>query len=53
MPNREAAMAVPVEEEPLPKKSKSSKRTMARLKADRGQNDNQGGRQKKGPKRGG
>jgi hypothetical protein len=51
--NREAAMALPVEEEPLLEKSESSNRTMARLKADRGQNDNQGGRQKKGPKRGG
>ena len=41
------------EEAPPAKKSESSRRTLAKMKADRGQNDNQAGRQKKGPKRGG
>ena len=41
------------EEEVPPKKSESSRRTMARMKQERGQGDNQGGRQRKGPKLGG
>jgi hypothetical protein len=50
-----AARGLPVQEqEPPPEKeSESSRRTKAKLKQERGQGDNQGGRQKKGAKRGG
>jgi hypothetical protein len=50
-----AARGAPVqeEEEPPPAKSESSKRTLARMKQERGQGDNQAGRQRKGPKLGG